>query len=630
MSHENPNFLKKKYDLHKSPEVDSATDRTEARRSEKVPQDPAARIQNYLDRFKEITERTDPNKRERGMQAFKYVLHDYFVIKPDEIPESYYDNQQRLAREQGHGDIEITDEMREQLSEVIISDQESTLDNWVDYLSSNDATYPDWLKYYAFRSVLGMGDYDKEQRQFTKRSKDTVKPFPDLNREALAYVLDAIEKKQKKENITYEGEDKEKFIKLLQSENFSKLYAWAIEKVTPAQVDQLTITKGEWRKYDQNSDHMPLVESLQGHGTGWCTAGESTAEAQLKAGDFYVYYSADQQGNPTIPRTAIRMQENSIAEVRGIAAEQNLDPYINDVVKDKLKEFPDGAQYEKKNSDMKTLTAIDNKAKENQPLSKNELVFLHEINTLIEGFGYQRDPRIEELRQQRNPIEDMPIVFDCVPEQIAQTPQEINQNTKAYVGRLQPGVFDKIQQYNIEHVFTSFPEGKIRRGSAEIGTIPKQDIEKQLKKKNVRISNGALDLLKNPGFTTANQPEQINLVCLTVRDLGFPSGATTDEIYQRANELGLELCPAEVGPQLRLKEDTKQRFGEYFNIAMEQIPVPGDYPSVFYLDRYGERLWLDAHIAWPGYGWYAGDSFVFRLRPALPPPEAVPYRTSQS
>ena len=419
MSLENPNFLKKKYDLHQSPEVESAADRTEAKAGEKLPQDPNTRIQNYLNRFKEITERTDPDKRERGIQALKTVLHDKFVIKDEEIPDSYFENQKRLAREQGHGDIEITDEMREQLTEVIIADQESTLDNWVDYLVSDDATYPDWLKYYAFRSVLNMGDYDKEQHQFTKRSKGTVKPFPDLNREALAYVLDAIEKKQKKEGVIYEGEDEAKFQKLLESENFSKLYAWAIEKVTPAQADQLTITKGQWVKYDQNSDHMPLVESLQGHGTGWCTAGESTAEAQLKGGDFYVYYSEDQDGIAKVPRAAIRMQEGSIAEVRGIAYEQNLDPYINDVVKDKLKEFPDGAQYEKKNQNMKLLTAIDNKAKQNQPLDKEDLTFLYELNQTIEGFGYQRDPRINELRQQRKPEDDMPVVFDCEPEQIA-------------------------------------------------------------------------------------------------------------------------------------------------------------------------------------------------------------------
>ena len=429
------NFLKKKYDLHNAPEVESAAKRTQARTGEKVPQNPEAQIQNYLDRFKEIVDRKDPDERERGIEALKKVLYDKFVIKLEDIPEGYYETQRRIAREQGHGDIEISQEQKDQLAEVIITDQQTTLDNWIDYLSSPDAVYPDWLKYYAIRSVLSMGDYDKEKKQFSKRSKGTTKPFPDLNQEALAYVLDAIEKKYKGENIDLaklSKENQEEFQKLISGENFSKLYSWAIEKVTPESVDQLTITQGKWVKYNQNSDHMPLVQSLQGHGTGWCTAGESTAKAQLSGGDFYVYYSLDKQGSPTIPRVAIRMQGDSIGEVRGIAPDQNMDPYITDVVKEKLKEFPDGEQYEKKNSDMKRLTAIDNKTKKGEQLTKEDLSFLYEIDSKIEGFGYKRDPRIKELISSRDARSDLSKITGYSPEEISLTKKEALSGEKKF------------------------------------------------------------------------------------------------------------------------------------------------------------------------------------------------------
>lgn len=108
---ENPDFLKKKYDLHNAEEVEQAAVRTEKRTGEKVPQDPKERIQNYLDRFTEIIERKEPGKRERGIEAIKRVIDEKYVIKRDEIPESYYENQKRIAREQGHGDIIITDEI---------------------------------------------------------------------------------------------------------------------------------------------------------------------------------------------------------------------------------------------------------------------------------------------------------------------------------------------------------------------------------------------------------------------------------------------------------------------------------------------------------------------------------------
>ena len=48
MEHE---FLKEKYGLHKSSEVEKAAERTKQRTGEKVPQNPDARIQNYLDRL---------------------------------------------------------------------------------------------------------------------------------------------------------------------------------------------------------------------------------------------------------------------------------------------------------------------------------------------------------------------------------------------------------------------------------------------------------------------------------------------------------------------------------------------------------------------------------------------------
>lgn len=439
MSIENPDFLKEKYNLHTSPEVESAADRTEARTGEPVPQDPAARIQNYLERFTGILEREDPHKRERGIEAVKRVLHDKFVIKPEEIPEGYFENQRRIAREQGHGDIEISPEMRIQHSEVIITDQETTLDTWIDYLSSKDAPYPDWLKYYAIRSVLGMGAYDKETHQFAKRSKGTTKPFPDLNREALAYVLDVLDKKYAGEGIdlsSLEDQDRTRLEKLLEGENFAKLYAFAIDKVTPASKEALESVEGQWVKYDQGSDHMPLARSLQGHGTGWCTMGESTAEAQLKNGDFYVFYSLDQQGQPTIPRVAIRMEEGGIAEVRGVADEQNLDPAIAPVVEAKLREFPDGSFFAKKTADMKQLTEIDQAVKSGKSLAREQLRFLYELDTKIEGFGYHQDPRIPELLNQRNRQADLAEIFDASPSEIAHLKMDLKDTTKLFFGDL--------------------------------------------------------------------------------------------------------------------------------------------------------------------------------------------------
>lgn len=494
------------------------------------------------------------------------------------------------------------------------------MDKWIDYLSSSDAPYPDALKYWTLRSVLSMGEYDKEKKQYPQRSKGTTKPFPYLNREALAYVLDAIEKKYKGQYIdlqSLEAQEAEQFEKLLEGENFAKLYAFAIEKVTPTSAEDLVNTDGQWVKYDQGSDHMPLVTSLQGHGTGWCTAGESTAQAQLQGGDFYVYYSNDRDGRPTVPRVAIRMEGGSIAEVRGIAQEQNLDPYIAPIVGKKLEEFPDGKIYQKKVADMKRLTEIDHKMQAGTPLDASELVFLYEVDSPIEGFGYVRDPRIEELRNQRNPELDMPIVFGCEPSQIAHNLGELRPDTKAYVGPLVPGIFDRLQIYHIEHVYTSFPEGKIRRQSVEIGGKTKEQLLSELEQAGFHITFYAEDMIKSPDFTTLPIPQALDTVRLRVGDLGFSDPATIDQVYRKAQELGLDLCPAEVGPHMRLATKD-QPLGDYYWIGMKQITDSDGYPYVLDLGRDGDGLWLVGYWARPDYEWGPNCEFVFSLRKSDP------------
>lgn len=615
--------LKQKYNLHNAPEVSAAAKRTQMHTGERVPQDPASSIENYLNRFQEILDRPDQDKRKRGIEALKKVLHSKFVVKADEIPEAYWENQKRLVRERGQGgDLEQTDwqTIKDQNSEAIIADQRRSLDNWVDYLASDDAKYPKWLKYWTMRSIVDMSRFDKEKKAFPKRSQGTTNPFPEIDREALAHVLDLVQKKYQggeiKPPFELVGDEQVKFNQLLKSESFPKLYAWTIEKVTPASVEQLAITEGKWVKYNQNSDHLPLVQSLQGHGTGWCTAGESTAQIQLQGGDFYVFYSKSQGGQATIPRVAIRMESDHIAEVRGIAKEQNLDPYIGNVVQEKLHEFPDGATYEKKVADMKLLTTIESKTKLGGKLSSAELIFLYEMETPIQGFGYQKDPRIAELRSTRNVEEDMPIVFECSKEQIAHERGEIGQNTKAFVGKLTPGIFDRLP-VELQHIYTAFPEKRIVRDAVTIGVTSTKALQEKIRVANMQVSGWAQELLDSKQFITAKYAEEINLVKLQVSDLGFTDYPTTTEVYQKAHELGLELCPAEVGPQYRLKY-ADQPLNEWAYVGMEQITDSGAYPSVFGLDHGDDGLWLHASLAKPGGNWSLDDQFIFRHRKSNP------------
>ncbi len=324
---------------------------------------------------------------------------DAHVIKAEDVPESYFALQRRIARELGHGDIEVTAGMHRQLIEAAQADQRGSLDKWVEYLGGDDGSYPDWFKRYTWDSVLKLGAYDKEKGKFDKRDEHTVAPYPELNREALAYAYDTV----RKFHVLNESVDDVKLKQILKEGSFGRLYAYAVTEVTPDDLELRNDIRGSWTQFHQTTDPRiarRLSGSLQGHGTGWCTAGESTAETQLKGGDFYVYYTRDEDGKDTIPRVAIRMQSGEVAEVRGVLPRQELELVLADIASDKLQDLPGGEKYIQRAADMKRLTAID-KLLSKDPhaeLSADDVAFLYELNHTIEGFGYRDDPRVQELQ----------------------------------------------------------------------------------------------------------------------------------------------------------------------------------------------------------------------------------------
>ncbi|MDZ4243899.1 MAG: hypothetical protein U1C57_02235, partial [Candidatus Doudnabacteria bacterium] len=447
---ENPEFLKEKYNLHTAPEVESAAKSTEIRTDEPVPQNPADRIQNYLDRLERLA--LDPDKeqsrkmmgsesRPRALALLReMVMNKYVRSNKDKMAEGAARVEERAARNLGI-DAHYGEEELAARGDIAVTDLEKSLDNWIMYLSDANEPYPTWFRYYAFRNVLDLGDYDKDKGEFTKRSQGTARLFPDIDRGALAYVEDmieaakdpgALERLRKAQHETGTPADqmltKEKAANFAKF-SFAKQYAEAIKQsgdITPAMREE---TRGEWMKYQQGTDPTALWASLQNKGAAWCTKGFATAKTQLNGGDFYVYYTLDQLGKPTIPRIAIRMegQDKISNDVRGVADnQQNLEGNMVPILETKLREFgPEADQFKKKSADMKQLTAIEQATKAEKPLSSKQLRFLYEIDSKIQGFGYQEDPRVKELRDQRNPEADMPIVFECAPEHIAHNAKDI-------------------------------------------------------------------------------------------------------------------------------------------------------------------------------------------------------------
>ena len=214
------------------------------------------------------------------------------------------------------------------------------------------------------------------------------------------------------------SDEDEKLQKLIQAGNFGNLYAYALVEAN-ATKETLSVTEGSWKKFDQTADPRTarrLSDSLKGYGTGWCTAGEETARGQLYSGDFYVYYSRNHEGNDTIPRIAVRMANDRVAEVRGVLPEQELEPDFYDIARQQLENLPGGESYFKKVDDMKRLTELDRLTKENSQvdLSLDDIRFLYELEYKIDGFGRDTDPRILDIVNRRNAVNDLNKILSII------------------------------------------------------------------------------------------------------------------------------------------------------------------------------------------------------------------------
>ena len=388
------------------------------------------RLLKYFERLEELHNKVSKTKSVNGEKLLKSFYYDLYVIKPENIPDAYFQNQVRLARERGYGNIELTEEDKRKMTEEVIDDQRKSLDKWIEYFlyDEESKSYGMWEKYWVFQGLQNLGKYDKETGKFSKRDKSTVYPFPPVEREYIFTTLKLME------DFLKDKKSEEDIKQALSTGNFKLLYEYVIKQSFLKGEHQSNSTDGKWIKYEQESDYNILRDSLQGYYTGWCTAaGENFAKSQLAGGDFYVYYSLDEHGEAKVPRIAIRMNgKDKIGEIRGIADNQNMEPEMMPILEEKLKEFPDKDKYLKREYNMKLLTLIEKKVNNNIDLTLDELKFLYEIDGQIIGFGHGKDPRIKEIKRKRNERRDYSLIFNVKEEEIALSQEEYLNNPEKF------------------------------------------------------------------------------------------------------------------------------------------------------------------------------------------------------
>ncbi|TFD99461.1 helicase [Jeotgalibacillus salarius] len=171
-----------------------------------------------------------------------------------------------------------------------------------------------------------------------------------------------------------------------------------------------------------------------------------------------------------------------------------------------------------------------------------------------------------------------------------------------------------------EHQTHTNPEGQFVKRTVEVGGITKRELINKLHASSIRLNKYGEKLLLDDKFLVSKNKYHLKTVELTVHSLGFQQGANTSDLFRKAKELGLSLCPVELGPFLRLVyTDQHEHESNVKNqapagavtIASEPLYQHDDFPKGFYLRRIDEELWLRGYTADDLHVWNPEDVFIF-------------------
>jgi len=111
---------------------------------------------------------------------------------------------------------------------------------------------------------------------------------------------------------------------------------------------------------------------------------------------------------------------------------------------------------------------------------------------------------------------------------------------------------------------------------------------------------GGRDPFSGITLPVVEEETELDLVALSGIGLGFDEDTNLKSIYARAKELGLELCPAEIGPRLMLANIFMHDF-KYFYIGMKPLEDSDGDIAIFaasYCGGYLDLVTYESDLLW--------------------------------
>ena len=389
----------------------------------------------YLSRLDRMVEKYGNKAEQKIWEASaENVVMDY-----EDIPEAYWKQQEQILRDNGQG-RKLSEYEKKILAEDLIDKQRQSITSWANYLGDKNCPYPLWFKVYAFDGISKMSNtLNLDDADYNRRDNTTALSFPKLNAEILAKVYRQINDFYgvDKENWLSKHSDNEKLVSLVKSANFPKLYAKELvdTKVILKTPERTEDIHGDWFEYKLGDEEE--IASLA-EGTKWCVVDPNVAHNYLVYGQYsnpeedddydqdyeddedwedddikvedpeakFIIFRLEDPNTPGVfasnGSASIRLDPNGIVdEISGLNEGQAVEDALVPIVKEKALSLPGGEKYLQKFDDKQTLIKLDNKMKEGEDLTKEELSFLYELDRPIATLDTynEEDPRIPELKE---------------------------------------------------------------------------------------------------------------------------------------------------------------------------------------------------------------------------------------
>ncbi|MDR6972258.1 hypothetical protein [Leifsonia shinshuensis] len=164
------------------------------------------------------------------------------------------------------------------------------------------------------------------------------------------------------------------------------------------------------------------------------------------------------------------------------------------------------------------------------------------------------------------------------------------------------------------------PDGPLK---LRVGGSTRDELRAALRAAGVQLNAYAETLLDHAVFD-ARDAEEVDILERDLADLGLVGGGTLPEVFDAARAHGLELCPPDTGPYLRLAMSWQENAPDSVLSAgrspagalkVAAAPLSDDvaYPKGFYLRVVDGRPWLRGYRCDDEYRFSFGDRFAFRV-----------------